>query len=444
MKRDAERDSVSPPPIRRKLESTTTKKAVAGFFTPASKKGPNPTQWRVINGTLLVGRYKPHEPSGSSKPQPSKRRKIAAFDFDSTLISTTSGNIFAKDANDWKWWHVSVPSTLKQLHADGFSISILSNQGSIGLKSDPKSVKSDQKSLSNFKSKANAVFDQLDIPIILLAASARDQYRKPRTGMWNELLEELDLDDTEGPDLGASFFVGDAGGRAARIGAKADHSCSDRNFAVNVGIEFKTPEEFLLHEAGLPFIRDFEPSMYLNPSLTTSLAAGPLVIEKRNSLDIVMLCGSPASGKSTFYRKHLQPLGYERVNQDTLKTRDKCVKIASNFLLEGTSVAVDNTNADRETRKVWVQLAQQFKIPIRCVHFTAPARLCEHNDTVRAIAGNRFNPEKRTILPHAAFSSFASRFKQPQLDEGFQDVVPVQFQFQGDDEERKIWSRYWI
>ncbi|KAI4236292.1 MAG: hypothetical protein LQ349_002629 [Xanthoria aureola] len=438
MKRDAERDSVSPPPIRRKLESTTTKKAVAGFFTPASKKSPDRTHWRVVNGTLLVGRYSPYD------AHPVKRRKIAAFDFDSTLISTSSGNIFAKDANDWRWWHVSVPSTLKQLYADGYSVSILSNQGSIGLKSDPKPINSGQKSLSNFKAKANAVFNQLDIPIILLAASARDRYRKPRTGMWDELLEELDLDDSEGPDLRASFFVGDAGGRAARSGAKADHSCSDRNLAANVGIEFKTPEEFFLHEAVQPFTRDFEPPNYLNPSLTASVDASPLVIERRNPLDIVIFCGSPASGKSTFYGKHLQPLGYERVNQDALKTRDKCVKVASELLLKGISVAIDNTNADRGTRMVWVELAQQSKIPIRCVHFTAGAKLCQHNDAVRAIAGNRFNPEKRVMLPHTAFSSFASRYKQPQVEEGFQDVVPVQFQFQGDEEQRKIWSRYWI
>lgn len=92
------------------------------------------------------------------------------------------------------------------------------------------------------------------------------------------------------------------------------------NLAANVGIEFKTPEEFFLHEAVQPFTRDFEPPNYLNPSLTASVDASPLVIERRNPLDIVIFCGSPASGKSTFYGKHLQPLGYERVNQDALKT----------------------------------------------------------------------------------------------------------------------------
>lgn len=72
------------------------------------------------------------------------------------------------------------------------------------------------------------MFSHFEFPVILLAATARDRYRKPRTGMWKALLEDLDLDESDGPDLESSFFVGDAGGRAARINAKADHSCSDR------------------------------------------------------------------------------------------------------------------------------------------------------------------------------------------------------------------------
>ena len=109
-----------------------------------------------------------------------------------------------------------------------YALIIFTNQGSISLKSDPKTAKSDQKSLATFKAKTAAVFGHFDFPITLLAATARDQYRKPRTGMWSEVLEDLDLDEGDGPDLLSSFFVGDAGGRAARTNAKADHSCSDR------------------------------------------------------------------------------------------------------------------------------------------------------------------------------------------------------------------------
>lgn len=90
--------------------------------------------------------------------------------------------------------------------------------------------------------------------------------------------------------------------------------------------------------------------------------------------------------------------------------------------------AIDNTNADPETRAIWIKLAKTFGIPIRCVHFAAPTRLCEHNDTVRALSQGKFNPENRTILPHSAFASFSSRFKEPKIKEGFQDIVIVEFQ----------------
>jgi bifunctional polynucleotide phosphatase/kinase len=84
----------------------------------------------------------------------------------------------------------------------------------------------------------------------------------------------------------------------------------------------------------------------------------------------------------------MQPLGYERVNQDLLKTRDKCVKVATQHVENKQPVVVDNTNADKDTRAVWVGLAAKLKVPIRLVHFTAPAKLCEHNDTVRALTGD--------------------------------------------------------
>lgn len=46
----------------------------------------------------------------------------------------------------------------------------------------------------------------------------------------------------------------------------------------------------------------------------------PKPFDKANPIEIVLFCGSPGAGKSSFYWKHLQPLGYARVNQDILKT----------------------------------------------------------------------------------------------------------------------------
>ena len=104
-------------------------------------------------------------------------------------------------------------------------------------------------------------------------------------------------------------------------------------------------------------VRRFQPAFHSNPG-NCSHAIAPIIIEKRNSLEIILLCGSPGSGKSTFYWTKLKLLGYERINQDTLKTvrtspsvqccisnlkslqRDKCLKVASNLLAEKKSVAI--------------------------------------------------------------------------------------------------------
>jgi len=165
---------------------------------------------------------------------------------------------------------------------------------------------------------------------------------------------------------------------------------------------------------------------------------------KNSPQELVIFCGSPGAGKSTFYWDVLQPLGYERVNQDILKSRDRCIKKATELLGAGFSVAVDNTNADIETRKHWVNLAQEFNVPIRCVRFMASSRLAEHNDAVRAMNPNTMNPEKRSLLPGIAFKSFQQRLQEPTLKEGFQDIYKVDFEFKGTEEQKKLWSRYWV
>ncbi|OSS52154.1 hypothetical protein B5807_03827 [Epicoccum nigrum] len=439
---DANEKSVSPPPAKRRQQSHTTNKAVASFFTPASKKEPEKMIWRTIKDSLLVGRY---SNQAAAQATSMVRRRIAAFDFDSTLITPSSGKKFSRDASDWKWWHSSVPGKLKKLHEEGYLLAIVSNQGGISLKPDPKTIKSDQKRLADFKGKVSAVLSQLDFPITVYAATGRDEYRKPRVGMWRELLEDYDLEEADWVDLDNSFFVGDAGGREAVAGISVkDHSCVDRDFAANVGLTFHTPEEFFLQQSPQPYMRGFDPTAYINSLAESSTPANPL-ITKPDVLDIVLLVGSPGAGKSSFYRRYLQPLGYARVNQDILKTREKCVKAATAFIKEGTSLVVDNTNADQDVRAVWVNLAKKHAIPIRCILFTASAKLCEHNDTFRALnLGSDANPENRTMLPKLAFTSFASRYRAPKMEEGFGEIIEVDFEFAGSDAQKELWSKYWI
>lgn len=105
---------------------------------------------------------------------------------------------------------------------------MISNQGGISLKPDTKAPKSHQTKYAAFKSKVSAVFGQLDIPISIYAATEKDIFRKPRTGMWKELLKDYDIHLPGDLDLEQSIFVGDAGGRQAGGGKPKDFSCSDR------------------------------------------------------------------------------------------------------------------------------------------------------------------------------------------------------------------------
>lgn len=123
--------------------------------------------------------------------------------------------------------------------------------------------------------------------------------------------------------------------------------------------------------------------------------------------------------------------------------RDRCLKVAEQLLSGGKSVAVgaylseavlhlltcvlDNTNADGDVRKKWIDVAAKHSVPIRCVHFTTAEPVCLHNDVVRGLNG-QMNPEKRTLLPSVAFRGFASRYQAPKLSEGFQDISVIPFQ----------------
>lgn len=202
-------------------------KAVANFFKPASQKEADQLSWIIVQKSLIVGRYE----KGLQKEKVAKSpagHKIAAFDLDDALIKSTTGQRFGKTAVNWKWWHDSVPAKLKELDASGYHVVILTNQGNISLKENPKSLQDDKLSVTNFKSQLGAVLRQLDLPISVYAATEQDGYRKPRTGMWKTLLQDYGLEGHNVISIEESIFVGDAAGRDKTSSHPKDHACSDR------------------------------------------------------------------------------------------------------------------------------------------------------------------------------------------------------------------------
>lgn len=51
--------------------------------------------------------------------------------------------------------------------------------------------------------------------------------------------------------------------------------------------------------------------------------------------------------------------------------------------------------------------------------------------------------EKRKLLPLAAIYNYLQKFQEPRLEEGFEEIVRVDFVFRGTEEEREVWSLWW-
>ena len=153
---------------------------------------PMESHWEE-KGSLLIMRF------GNPLPSP----KIASYDLDGTLIETASGRKFAKDLNDWKLMS-KVAEKLQSLHRGGYKIAIISNQLGISKGKQP---------VGEFKLKAEAVAGVLKVPLLLLAATSRDMYRKPCVAMWDYMIKSEN--GGVAADLKESFYVGDAAGREA-------------------------------------------------------------------------------------------------------------------------------------------------------------------------------------------------------------------------------------
>ncbi|KAI8481654.1 hypothetical protein Bbelb_405720 [Branchiostoma belcheri] len=289
--------------------------------------------------------------------------KVASFDIDGTIIVTKSGKVFAQDTFDWKIAFSEVPGKLKK---------------------------------------------------------GSGKYRKPVTGMWDHLVERGN--DGVPVDKDASFYVGDAAGRLVNWapGRKKDFACSDRLFAINIGLTFQTPEEYFLGYRKATFkLPDFDPRkldadgpLYAQPTL---LSSAP---------EVIVMVGCPASGKTFFVKQNLVSQGYVHVNRDVLGTWQKCVAACSQALAGGKGVVVDNTNPDVESRKRYVDCARQAKAPCRCFVMNSSLDLCRHN--------NRFRDMTYTGVGHVKVAdpvifSFRKKYVEPQLSEGFDEIIKVNF-----------------
>jgi len=168
---------------------------------------------------------------------------VAFLDADSTLRVSKSGAPTANAADD-VYVLPFAANKIKELSEQGYFIAVVSNQG--GVSHGFTTVEVAEGALvylANQLDSLGATVDYLDF------ADDYDNYRKPNTGMKDELDQLLNDKCGVGVDLDRSLMIGDAGYKKNVDGNHPDgrpaddFSNSDRGLAENLSIPFTEPTD---------------------------------------------------------------------------------------------------------------------------------------------------------------------------------------------------------
>jgi predicted kinase len=137
------------------------------------------------------------------------------------------------------------------------------------------------------------------------------------------------------------------------------------------------------------------------------------------AVEIVVLVGLPASGKSTFFRERFAAT-HEHVSKDLLRNNKnpnrRQAQLITAALEAGQSVVVDNTNPAVEDRRPLIELGREHGARVVGYFFDARVREC-----LRRNAGR----EGRAQVPDVAIFAAARRLVPPSYPEGFDELFRV-------------------
>eukprot|EP00474_Spongospora_subterranea_P009677 CRZ10135.1 hypothetical protein [Spongospora subterranea] len=157
-----------------------------------------------------------------------------------------------------------------------------------------------------------------------------------------------------------------------------------------------------------------------------STISSPIVVGRNKNDHRLMLivCGFPGSGKSHFTQGLIESTDnrFVSINQDVLRSREQCLRVARAALTSGMSTIVDRTNMTRDHRSYFLKLAAELGVGlVICIVFDVPPEICGQrimeridHPTLPAV------PESIAILHR-----FVKEFERPALEEGFNQILVI-------------------
>ena len=130
-------------------------------------------------------------------------------------------------------------------------------------------------------------------------------------------------------------------------------------------------------------------------------------------VELVLLIGLQASGKTTFYRNRFAAT-HAHVSKDLMRNirhreRRQNEQIVA-ALSAGKSVVVDNTNISAEVRAPAIQLSRELGALVSGYYFESRLEVCLARNASR---------EGRARVADVALRAMAARLERPSLEEGF-------------------------
>jgi len=161
-------------------------------------------------------------------------------------------------------------------------------------------------------------------------------------------------------------------------------------------------------------------------------------------LELVILVGIQASGKTTFFRRHLAER-HVHVSLDNWRGKGGVRRREHEAILAGLheaagsggrlrGVVVDNTNTTAATRQRYFDCARRFsaetRLPVRVRAYFFDA------DLEGCLARNAARPADAAVgtpyyVPPVAIRAFAARLQPPAREEGFDEILRVRIAGEG-------------
>ena len=131
--------------------------------------------------------------------------------------------------------------------------------------------------------------------------------------------------------------------------------------------------------------------------------------------EVILMCGIPGSGKTTFCRERLFPQ-YLYISLDRLRTRSAEAELFAFALRRRKSCVIDNTNISRQERARYIPAAKKAGARVVTYWFEPDVGAC--------LARNARRPGRERV-PDIVIRDKSSRFSAPDRTEGVDQIFKV-------------------